>query len=135
MHMDWDRLYSPYYYNWLEANSSVPIYMRRIYEEVSMSCAYPFKDVFRMTGHIKHREKPLKYLTGTPMWALALAVLQGKDVIDVYGIEMQDREYQEQAECFAFWVGFAGGRGIQLNIHCADAIFKRPLYGAQPYHG
>ena len=109
-------------------NETVPVYMRKIYPDVPMATAYPFKEVFKMTEHVRHRDKPLKYFTSSMAWAIALAILQERPVIELYGIDMQDKEYIEQKDCFAFWTGFAAGRGIQIDINCADDIFKKELY-------
>jgi len=52
--------------------------------------------------------------------------LQNRPKISIYGIELRSgTEYWKQRECFAFWNGFAGGRGIELEIRCADDIFKK----------
>ena len=112
-------------------NKTVPVYMSKIYPDVPMAKAYPFKEVFEMTKHVRYRDKPLKYFTSSIAWAIALAVLQDRPVIELYGIDMENEEYIEQKDCFAFWTGFAGGRGIELNINCAKDIFDRPLYGGK----
>jgi len=106
--------------------------MREAYPDAPMAIAYPFEDVFDMIKNVSHRDKPLEYITSSVAWAIALAVLQNRPEIDVYAIEMRDREYKEQTDCFAFWLGFAAGRGTKININCADNIFDKPLYGAQP---
>ena len=121
-----------YYRRWMKANKTVPIYMREKHEDIPMSTAYPFDEVFTLTKHIKLKNEQLKYFTSSFGWALALAILQERKVINVYGIDMADLEYVNQKDCFAFWIGFAGGRGIELNINCAENIFDKPLYGKLP---
>ena len=121
-----------FYRRWMRGTETVPIYMREKHKDIPMSIAYPFEEVFEMTKNIKHKNDQLKYFTSSFGWALALAILQERKVINVYGVDMQDTEYVNQKDCFAFWLGFAGGRGIELNINCADSIFNKPLYGAQP---
>ena len=113
-------------------NETTPIYMRKIYPNVPMATAYPFKEVFDMTKHVRHRGKPLEYFTSSMAWAIALAILQERPAIALNGIDMNEKEYLLQSDCFAFWMGFAAGRGTELNINCADDIFAKPLYGAQP---
>lgn len=127
--VDWGGQWSQ---RWLLENETVPIYMRQAYPDIPMSVAYPFKPAFILTHNIKHRGKPLKFFTGTFAWMLAMAVVLGKDKIEVHGFEMNEREYKEQSECFSFWLGFAAGRGMDVEINCADSIFDKPLYGAQP---
>lgn len=135
MHIDWDSdIYGGFYKRWLRSNETVPIYMRRVYEDVPMARAYPFEEVYGLLQNVKHRNSILKLFSSSHSWAIALAVLQDRPAIDLYGIDMTDTEYENQKDGFAFWVGFAGGRGIELNIHCADNIFVKPLYGATPLH-
>jgi len=121
-----------YYRRWMRSNETVPIYMRERHEEIPMSIAYPFEDVFALFKNVKHKGKALKYFTSSFGWALALAILRERKEISVYGVDMADGEYVEQKDCFAFWMGFAAGRGTNLDINCADNIFEKPLYGAQP---
>ncbi len=102
-----------------------------------MRDTYPFESVFSLTSHVKQGEynepEGLKLLTSTVDFALALAVLQNRPGISLYGIDLrgEKNEYRYQREGFMFWVGFAAGRGIPLDIRCADNIFKRPIYDGQ----
>lgn len=131
MHLaeDWGGQWSR---RWLRENNSVPVFMREVYPEIPMSVRYPFEDVFGMLGNVRHRGKPLKYFTSSIAWAIALAVLHGRTHIRAIGIEMNEWEYETQKDCFAFWIGFAAGRGLQLDIDCADNIFTKVLYGSEP---
>ena len=121
-----------FYRRWMRDNETVPIYMREKHEEIPMSTAYPFQEVFEMTKHVRHKGKPLEYFTSSIAWAIALAVLQERKVIELCGIDMNEYEYVLQANCFSFWTGFAAGRGTRLEINCASNIFEKQLYGAQP---
>ena len=126
------ELFGKEYLDYLSA-LTVPVYMREIRPEFPTSVAYPFSEILSMTGHIKQGRDGLKdlvFLTSSPAEAIALAIYQNRPCIDVYGIEFVDfKEYIEQAECILFWLGFAGGRGIPLNIYCANHIFQHPIYG------
>ena len=117
---------------WLRDNTTVPVYMRNQYPDVPMAVPYPFARVFGMLEKVKHHARRLRFHTGTPSYAVALAILQGYKKIEMLGVEMNEREYTEQQASFAFWVGFAGGRGIELEINCASNIFDKPLYGEKP---
>ena len=113
---------------WLQ-NASIPIYTDRVREDIPTSIVYPYKEAFALTEHMLHRGERLKYFTSSFAWAIALAILQERPKIEIYGIEMTATlEYKKQRSCFAFWTGFAGGRGIDIEINCADKIFRRPLY-------
>lgn len=56
------------------------------------------------------------YLTSSPAYMLAYAILQGYEVIHFYGIDMavDDHEYYKQRPCFEAWCGYAKGLGIEL---------------------
>ena len=119
------------YLDWLR-NLEVPVYMRQKRAEFPTSIAYPFEEVFEMTKNVRQGFKGLeglRWLTSSISMAIALAVLQERPRIDVYGVEMQETtEYKKQRECYTFWTGFAGGRGIELNIYCGNNIFRKEIY-------
>jgi hypothetical protein len=120
------------YYTWLK-NLKIPVYMRERHDEFPTSVAYPFDDVFKLTEHALQGMpdlKPIRLFTSTPAYAIALAILQGYLEIDLYGIELADKtEHEQQRDSYAFWVGFAAGRGISMKIHCGNGIFRKKLYG------
>lgn len=124
MHLpcDWGGQWSQ---RWLRENTKVPVVMREVHSDIPMSERYPFEDVFRMLENTN-----VRLFTSTISWALALAVLRNKPEITVTGVEMQENEYVEQKDGFAFWIGFAAGRGLKLNIE--SEMFDRPLYGSYP---
>lgn len=118
---------------WFQNNTTIPVYTRELYPEIPMAIVYPFEDVFNMLKHVKHKGNPFRFFTSSIAWAIALAVLQNRPRIDIYKIDLLGDEYQYQKDGFAFWLGFVAGREIELNINCADNIFVKPLYGAQPH--
>ncbi len=120
-----------YHRNWLYTNTTIPVYMRAAHPEIPMSIAYPFETAISMLRGAKLYGEPLKYFTSSPAYEIALAILFGFRKIELLGMDMVDAEYERIREGFAFWVGFAAGRGIDLEINCADNIFNKPLYGAQ----
>lgn len=116
------------YLNWL-SNLTMPVYMKERREEYPTSLTYPFEDAFALTNHVLLGDEPLKFFTSSVSEAIALAVLQDRPRIDIYGVEMAlQTEYEQQRECYAFWVGYAAGRGIPLNIHGSHQVFRRPIY-------
>lgn len=70
----------------------------------------------------------MEFFTSTATWAIALAILLKKPKIELLGIDMQEDEYLYQHGGFAYWTGVAAGRGIELDINCADNLFDKPLY-------
>ena len=117
------------FYEWMKENKTLPIYMREKFEEIPMCIPFPYEGVYKLTSNVKHRSTTLKYLTSTPAMAVALAIYQGRTNVEVYGIEMDIAEtYFFQRDCFTFWLGVAAGRGIIVDIYCADKIFRQELY-------
>lgn len=115
------------YLDWLK-NLTKPLYMQEKY--FPNATVYPYEEVFNLTKHIQHNGKDLKFLTSTVAMVIAFAVLQNPPRIDLYGFEFLDRfEYIEQREAYCFWVGFAGGRGIPLEIQGSNSFFDAPIYG------
>lgn len=124
----WEEV--PFVYESMK-NAAVPIYTRTAEPQFPTSIAFPFEEVFELTKNIKLQGAPLRYFTSSPAYALALAILQGRSHIELHGIELVEHEYTKQKDCIAFWLGYAAGRGIEVDLHCMEGIFKRPLYGAQ----
>lgn len=124
--------YVDWYMDWIKS-IDVPIYMRERHDDIPTSVEYPWEDAFALTGNVTQglsQPEELKFFTSSVSYALALAILQGREEIEIHGVELNGKEeYEKQRECYAFWVGFAAGRGIKLIIRCGDSIFKKPLYG------
>lgn len=130
MHLEVD--WGDYSAMWMQNNTEIPVMMRELHKDIPMSIQYPFDKVFRMLENVTVDGEPLRYFTSTICWAMALGILQKRPRIRVLGIELKDAEYIEQTGGFTFWTGFAAGRGIELEINCASAIFDKPLYGSYP---
>lgn len=105
--------------------------MRQVYPEFPASIRYPFEEAFTLLDGIKLKGEPLEYFTSSPAYAIAFAILQGRKKIGLYGMELHGYQYESQKDCIAFWLGFAAGRGIEIELDCMESIYKRPLYGAQ----
>jgi len=84
---------------------------------------YPLEGILAMTPH--------RYLRSSPAEALALAIYMGYQHIALYGSELSSNtEYAYQATNYAFWIGFAEGRGIDLDLQCWQSEFnEQRLYG------
>jgi hypothetical protein len=127
----------PNHWTWLKQLHDNKIYMQKVDPEVPNSIEYPFKDIVKdLMGNVlqkglNDRElKPVELFTFSGVYALALAIYLKYDRIRLYGMDMtHTEEYRYQRESYAFWVGYAGGKGIDLEIYGAESIFNRPLYG------
>ncbi len=66
------------------------------------------------------------YLTSSPAYMLAQAILEGAEEIALYGCDMavDDAEYFWQRACVEAWVGIAIGRGIKVTIPDQSPVCK-----------
>jgi hypothetical protein len=117
-------------YNWvnkdhwqfLQEKRGKPIYMQHIDPDVPDSVEYPLDGILQMV--------PFHYLRSSPAMGLALGIYLGYDEIWLYGSELtSNTEYSYQATNYAFWIGFAVGKGIDLHLECWQAEFNQPIYG------
>jgi len=113
----------PGHYDWLQNNRTLPVYMIDKYDDVPMSVKYPMDEV------LKAIPQAYRYFTSSVSYALALAIYQGYERIEVYGVEMEtETEYGHQRDGVTYWVGVAQGRGIEVDYHSIN-VLKSPLYG------
>jgi hypothetical protein len=98
------------------------IFMQRADERVPNSVAYPLEGVLGLV--------PYHYLRSSPALALALGIYLGYKEIALYGSDLvSGTEYAYQATNLAFWIGFAHGLGIKLDLQCWQSEFNQPIYG------
>ena len=111
------------HWEWLQQDhGDRTIWMMENDERVPNSKKYPLEDVLSLV--------PYHYLRSTPAMALALAIWLGYSHIELYGSELSSNtEYGYQAVNYAFWIGFAHGRGIDLRMECWHNEFNQPIYG------
>lgn len=66
------------------------------------------------------------YLTSTPAYMIAQAIIDGAEEIALYGCDMavDDAEYFWQRPCVEAWVGVARGRGIKVTIPDSSPVCK-----------
>lgn len=108
---------------WLQEAHGKPVYMQAFDERVPDCVVFPLGDALKLGGE--------KYLSASICDAIALAVLQGYEHVEIFGVEMSFTEYQYQAECFRFWIGFLKGRigSDSVVLHSGKKMFDAPLYG------
>ncbi len=110
---------------WLMSGDTPTIYMKEKYQEVPKAVKYPLDEVIQLLGLFNYKH----YLTSSVAQAIALAILQGFERIELYGIGMEsETEYFYQRDCVSFWVGYALGHGIEVDAHKV-AIFDTLIYG------
>lgn len=99
--------------------------------KVPAAIEYPLDGILDMLAGT-NCSAPIKPFNCTLAYALALGVFKEYQVIDVYGVELANNGgYSKQSSDFAFWVGFAAGRGIAVNINCSGGMFSHLLYGVE----
>jgi len=60
----------------------------------------------------------------------ALAIYEGFDRIEYYGVELREKtEWAMQKSGATFWAGFARGRGIEVLTPRDSVLISAPLYG------
>ena len=71
---------------------------------------YPYGAVEELYGAL--------YLTSSPAYMIAYAILEGASEIQLYGVDrsISDHEYFWQRPCVEAWLGFAKGRNIKVFI-------------------
>ena len=110
---------------WLSAQKfPVLMFEEHIDTRVSNAQPYPKADVIEHFGG---------YFTNSISWMIALAIQEGYEKIGVYGVDMaQDSEYGHQRPSCEYFLGWAKGAGIEIDIAQASDLLKSPfLYGAE----
>jgi hypothetical protein len=114
------------HYEWLKSTST-PVYMLDVYEDVPASVKYPLEEVIE---DLYGNTQAIPYFTSSVGWALGLAIYKRYKKIEIYGVEMEtNTEYGHQRVGVAYLIGFARGRGVQVDFHSATGFFNAPLYG------
>jgi len=105
----------------------LPVYLEELNPEgCPNGVRYPYEEVCQTIGGT--------YLTSAPAYMLALAIHEGFQRINVYGVDMANAtEYQDQRPCFEFLLGMALARGIQVWLPPGCPLLKGPLYAKTVY--
>lgn len=99
------------YAQWLVSHN-LPLIVGEKFPSAQMSnvTRYPYAAVEALYGSL--------YLTSSPAYMIAYALLQGAEEIQLYGVDLSisDHEYFWQRPCVEAWIGFAKGRGVKVVI-------------------
>ena len=149
------------HWQWLQEQHPFPIYMLEHRPEVPACVVYPIEKVsFDLFGakwyyqlfdfrkfsfdwwmKILHRRKkgglllrgrnPMRLFGSSVDYMLALAIHEGFERIELYGVEMGSMtEYQYQRESLMLFAGIGMGRGCTIAIPEGSILFnKNKLYG------
>jgi hypothetical protein len=113
----------PAHWEWLQQSHGKPIYMQEADPRVPDAVAFPLGDAIALSGE--------DYFASTFAYMAAQAILEGYEVIHIHGIELSFSEYQYQADCWRYWIGFLKGRLGAENVilHSGQHLFQSPRYG------
>lgn len=126
--------YDEGYLKWLGEEHDFPIWthpMLNQWEGIPAAQRFPIEAITERFEHGIWRgdEEVKDFYTSSPAFALALAMYQDYQRIEVYGIEMNPlTPYAQQANCWYFWMGKASALGYEIFIHPASRLFDEPLY-------
>jgi hypothetical protein len=100
----------------------IPIYMTQNYPEYPNSVKFPLDRLSERFG---------RYWTSTIAFMLALAIDEGFERIDLFGIDLSvGTEYTEQRPCAERLIGYADALGITVGIPVASSLCKGShIYG------
>lgn len=122
---------NPEFPAWLREQHKYPLWMLDEYPEIPASKSYPLDEICDLylpllkKGLIKQQ-----FFTSTVAYTVALAMFQGYECIQLYGVEMaSDTEYHYQRDGVFFWLGMALSHGIEIYIPEKSRLFSEPLYG------
>jgi len=104
----------------------IPVYMQFKNPLVPKSVAFPWQQIVECLGN---------YLTNTISWQIALAICDGFEEIQIYGVDMAvDTEYHHQRPSCEYFLGVAAGRGIKIFLpDTSDLLKTRFLYGVHEH--
>lgn len=126
------------YWTWLQEPHPFTIYMHAVHPDVPASVKYPKDEIVNtlLSGFKDSAGVIREFFTSSVSWMFALAILEGFERIELYGVEMQyGTEYYYQQPGGTFWMGLALGKGIEVVIHEKSGLCKARLYGYEtaPY--
>lgn len=103
-------------------NIDKTVYMQDRQEEIKNSIKYPLEEMKSLYG---------EYFTNSISYMLALAIEEGFDEIQLYGVDMAvNSEYKEQRPSCEYFIGIAKGKGINVVIsQKSDLLKSNYLYG------
>jgi len=98
------------------------IIMQEEHPLIANSERYPLEEIEEKLGLPK-------FWGGTGVYLIGQAILEGYTEIRVFGLEQNDWEHILQRESFAFWLGYAAGRGIRIGGELALLARTPRRYG------
>lgn len=120
------------YMGWLGRQPGVgqekhaPIIMQDVFAEVPASVKLPREEMnawFAERGGNLQGFFAADYYTSTVSYMLAMAIMQGREEVHIYGVDLLlDEEYGYQRSGLEYLIGFARGMGIKVYIPYQSAL-------------
>ena len=121
------------HWKWLQdGEKDYPIYMLKHCPEVPSCVRYPIEEITKdlFGDRLLKGDEPSNFYCSSVDYMLALAIHEGFECIEMYGIEMgSNTEYRYQRESAAYFSGVAIGRGITVKRQPNSILFKNKKYG------
>jgi hypothetical protein len=117
---------------WLESEHDFPIYMIQEFDGIPNAKRYPLPEIQdKLLNRVWRGEDKIKKIFASSFaYAVALALYEGFERIELFGIELiLDGAWAYQRESLAFWEGKADGMGVEVWMPEQCELFKMPLYG------
>ena len=95
----------------------VPIYTQVPLEGLKQNVIYPLQEII---DHFK-----TDYFTNSISYMIALAIYEGFEQIDIFGVDMAvSEEYGHQRPSCEYWIALARGKGIEVNLPASSDLCK-----------
>jgi len=85
----------------------IPVYLNEANFAVPLSVTYPLDEVKALVGD---------YFGSTIAYMLALAILQRRERMDLWGVDLSEDIYDHHRPNLEYLIGFARGRGMTVNV-------------------
>lgn len=112
------------------SNQDAPIVTGETWPKPTQNAVpYPYRAVQELYGSL--------YLTSSPAYMIAYALLDGATEIGLYGVDLSvsDHEYFWQRPCVEAWIGFAKGRGVKVTIPEVSHVGKSSYVEGRDWNG
>jgi hypothetical protein len=114
----------------LVANKKIPALFQREIKKFPNIKKYPRDEIIKEFG--------VDYFGSGIDYIIALALYRGATEIHLYGVWMVlESEYSHQKPSVEFWVGFAMGRGVKVEVHGQKSSILKTrnglMYGYQDH--
>jgi len=109
---------------------AIKTYLHEVDGDIPTSVRFPREELIeKYKKYIP--ESDYFYATNSIVWMILLGIDMGYEAIDLYGVHLEcDQEWAFERPCVEFWMGFASGRGIKINVSsAADVCRESHMYG------